>query len=145
AVSYAREERPYVSAVVRELLSFKLNVFFDVFLKIEMADEALRSFLTDVYGRQSTFIVIFASEAYERKVLTNLEREIAYARMFDLSEKFVIVGTFDKVCSKYFSAESPSLDLTQLTPIKCAREIVKVIRRVAADPPGQGPGRGLDR
>lgn len=98
AVSFAGEDRDYVSTIISELEKYEPNkIFYDLNHQGELARPDLDTHLQQIYSNDSELIVVFLSEHYRRKnwcntewrairnVLHNQERhKVMYIRMDDV-------------------------------------------------------------
>jgi hypothetical protein len=94
-LSFATEQRPYVEEVARLLREAGLAVFYDAFETANLLGEDLYTHLDDIYNRGSRFCVLFASEAYVRKVWTNHERLSVQDRAMRDSAAYLLPVRFD--------------------------------------------------
>ena len=78
-LSFAGEDRPYVDRVAAKLRDLGVRVFYDGYEEAELWGKNLYQHLGDVYRKRARFCVIFASEAYARKLWTKHELEQAQA------------------------------------------------------------------
>ena len=84
------------------LKALDLSVFCDDFEKVDLWGKDLTTHWADVHGRQSLFVVIFASKHYAAKAWPNHERAVALGRQF--------VGDRDRVLPVRFdSTEIPGI------------------------------------
>lgn len=76
AVSFARDQRDYVTAVVRRLRRKGLaqeHIFFDEYLEAELARPDLDIYLQNIYGNQAELLVPFFSRNYLEREWSGLE------------------------------------------------------------------------
>ena len=64
ALSFAGEDRPYVSQVAEYVRKRGLNVFYDSFFEVELWGKDLNETLDTVYRKEAQFVVIFISSSY---------------------------------------------------------------------------------
>ena len=74
ALSFAGEQRRYVEKVAAALRRRGRQPFYDDYEKAEMWGKDLSEHLDRVYQKDARYCVLFASEAYARKVWTTHER-----------------------------------------------------------------------
>jgi hypothetical protein len=103
ALSFAGEDRAYVEAVAKLLVSHGVEVFYDKFEETNLWGKNLYTYLRDNYENKALFTVMFVSEHYKNKLWTNHERESAQARAFTESEEYILPAFFDE------SVEVPGL------------------------------------
>lgn len=94
-LSFAGEQREYVTLVARELLSRDIEVFFDDYERGTLWGKDLYAHLTDVYQHKCKFCVIFVSKEYASKVWTNVERKSAQARAVQENQEYILPARFD--------------------------------------------------
>lgn len=80
ALSYAGEDRGYVSAVADGLREAGVRVFYDEFQVTDIWGVDLYGYLDDVYRKRARFTVVFISQSYAAKAWTSHERQSAQAR-----------------------------------------------------------------
>ena len=95
ALSFAGEDRPYVSQVAEYVKKRGLNVFYDSFFEVELWGKDLIVTLDNVYRNEAQFVVIFISSAYVKKEWTNFERRSALAAAIKSSSEYVLPVRFD--------------------------------------------------
>src|SRR3954465_7598343 len=79
-LSFAGEDRPYVSRVAAVLLSRGVRVFYDDYEQVDLWGKDLYVHLDDVYRSAARYCVLFVSKHYASKLWTNHERQSAQAR-----------------------------------------------------------------
>ena len=124
ALSFAGEDREYVARVAERLQALEVSVFYDDFEKVNLWGKDLTSHLGDVYGKQSRFVVIFASKHYAAKAWPNHERAIALSRQFVGDRDRVLPVRFDNTEIPGLPNSVGYLDLRVLTAEKLA-ELVR--------------------
>jgi hypothetical protein len=95
ALSFAGEDRPYVEEVATALKAAGVKVFYDRFEEVALWGENLYDHLSEVYGKQARYTVMFISEHYAKKVWTNHERESAQARALEENTACILPARFD--------------------------------------------------
>jgi TIR domain-containing protein len=95
ALSFAGEDRPYVEQVATVLKEAGVRVFYDRFEEVSLWGKNLYDHLSDVYGRQARYTVMFISQHYARKVWTSHERESAQARALEENSECILPARFD--------------------------------------------------
>jgi hypothetical protein len=105
ALSFAGEQRTYVSGVAELLWRKGVSVFYDEFEEAELWGKNLYTYLRDVYKNRARFTVIFCSQAYANKLWPKHERESAQERAFQEAGEYILPVRFD-------DAEIPGLPST---------------------------------
>jgi hypothetical protein len=94
-LSFAGEQRPYVSEVAAALLSFGIRVFYDEYEKAALWGRDLYEHLDWVYRKAARYCLVFISSDYAAKVWTTHERRSAQARALQESREYVLPVRFD--------------------------------------------------
>ena len=134
ALSFAGEDRNYVSRVAENLRLSGVRVFYDEFELIDMWGKNLYVYLDEIYREKAHYCIVFLSKNYAKKAWANHERESAQARAFFLkNQEYILPARFD-------STEIPGLlptvayvDLSKLTPEKFTEVILKKIGKQTGD------------
>jgi hypothetical protein len=95
ALSFAGENREYVSNIANQLRARGIRVFYDQYEQATLWGKDLYEHLDDVYQREARYCVLFASEQYARKVWTTHERKSAQARALREKEEYILPVRFD--------------------------------------------------
>jgi hypothetical protein len=95
ALSFAGEDRAYVEQVANFLKEAGVKVFYDRFEEVLLWGKNLYDYLSDVYGRQARYTVMFISRHYAKKVWTTHERESAQARALQENSECILPARFD--------------------------------------------------
>lgn len=127
ALSFAGEDRPYVSAVADGLRRLGVSVFYDEYEKVSLWGKDLYTHLSDVYQNRSEFTVVFISEHYARKLWTNHERTNAQARAFKESREYILPVKFDDTEIQGIPNTVGYLDLRHTSPDELAELITQKI------------------
>lgn len=95
ALSFAGEDRAYVEAVSKALISAGVSVFYDKLEEADLWGKNIYNHLSEVYLKRARFTVMFISKRYEEKRWTNFERESAQARALMESKEYILPVCFD--------------------------------------------------
>jgi hypothetical protein len=95
ALSFAGEQRDYVSAVATALREGGASVFYDG--DADLWGKDLTKELERVYRSGSRFVVIFVSNEYVQKAWPNLERQHALAGRIERMDDSVLPARFDRI------------------------------------------------
>jgi hypothetical protein len=130
-LSFAGEQRPYVSEVADALRSFGIHVFYDEYERAALWGKDLYEHLDWVYRKAARYCLVFISSDYAAKVWTTHERRSAQARALEESREYVLPVRFDDtelpglpptvgyVSAKQLTAEEvASLTMRKLGPIR---------------------------
>ena len=96
ALSFAGEDRPYVSQVARFLRQRKVRVFYDEYENASLWGKDLYVHLDEVYRKRARYCVVFLSRHYKDKLWTNHERESAQARAFQEQQEYILPVKLDR-------------------------------------------------
>ncbi|MDR3706804.1 MAG: TIR domain-containing protein [Capsulimonadaceae bacterium] len=125
ALSFAGEERDYVSAVADVLHQLGVKIFYDEYEAAGLWGKDLYEHLDDVYQRRSQYCVLFASKAYAEKVWTNHERKCAQARAISQKEEYILPVRFDETQIPGLTTTVGYLDARKLQPSEVAHCFLK--------------------
>ncbi len=90
AVSFAGEDRNYVTTVVDKLKDQQVSVFYDQDFESDMWGENLTDYLHEVYKRRARFALVFISRHYVTRRWTRLERRSAQDRALDQEAAYLL-------------------------------------------------------
>jgi len=94
-LSFAGENRVYVSKVADELLKLQISVFYDEYETTNLWGKDLYQHLSDVYRNKCQYCVIFISKDYAKKLWTKHELKNAQARAFEENSEYILPARFD--------------------------------------------------
>jgi hypothetical protein len=94
-LSFAGEDRSYVSQVADELLKLQLLVFYDEYETVDLWGKDLYEHLSDVYKNKCQYCVIFISKYYAEKLWTKHELRNAQAKAFEENREYILPDRFD--------------------------------------------------
>jgi len=123
ALSFAGEDRPYVSQVAEILRAYGVRIFYDVYEQHSLWGKDLYTHLDDVYRIRSRFCVMFLSRHYRAKLWTNHERKSAQARAFEESGDYILPVRLDNTEIPGVRPTTGYLDGSKLNPTEVANLI----------------------
>ena len=123
ALSFAGEDRTYVSKVAEELKKMGIKVFYDKYEQVSLWGKNLYDHLSVVYGKTSRYTVVFISNHYARKLWTNHERQSAQARAFSEQREYILPARFDDTEIPGMHATIGYINLKNVSPQDFARLI----------------------
>jgi hypothetical protein len=123
ALSFAGEDRAYVEAVARTLVSIGVSVFYDRFEQVNLWGKDLADHLGQVYGHDARFTVIFASRHYAAKAWPNHEKSHALARHLRGDTGRILPVRFDDTEIPGIAGTIGYLDLRAINPDQLAELI----------------------
>ncbi len=135
ALSFANEDRAYVSEVAGLLKEQGVKVFYDEFYQADMWGMNLTEYLDDVYRRRARYAVIFLSRAYVEKPWTRLERRSALARALDETNPYVLPVRLD---DSEVPGLSPTIGFVDARQIRAPRLAQLIVQRLGG---GEAPLR----
>lgn len=97
ALSFAGENRSFVEAVARCLVSGGAAVFYDHFEQGNLLGKDLYQYFQRIYIHRARYCVVFVSEHYANKLWTNLELKQAQARVFVDQRDYLLPVRFDDI------------------------------------------------
>jgi hypothetical protein len=148
-LSFAGEQRPYVSKVAAALKKANVRVFYDDYEQVGLWGKNLYEHLDEVYQVQARFCVLFLSEQYAKKAWTNRERQSAQARALKENREYILPARFDDTEIKGLQDTVAYVDLRKMTPKQFANLIIKKLnesiiqQRVVHRFVGSGPIRHM--
>jgi DNA-directed RNA polymerase subunit RPC12/RpoP len=132
ALSYASEDREYVEQVAVCLLNRGVRVFYDRHEAAGLWGEDLATRLSDIYGTESKYVVIFVSKHYAQKAWTLHERRHAQAQAVQGNFNRILPVRFDDTELPGLKSDIGYLDLRSLTPEMVADNVVRKLHSRAA-------------
>lgn len=127
SLSFAGEQRDYVSRVANYLKESGISVFYDEFVDLWGKDLAIE--LERVYSSNSRYIVIFVSQDYINKSWTNHERQSALAGRISRRDDSVLPVHFDSTKLPGLPSTIAYLNIHDVTPEDLASRIVRKLRK----------------
>lgn len=125
ALSFAGEDRVYVSQVAALLKSQGISVFYDLYEEENLWGKNLYDYLSDVYQNQAIYTIMFISASYKQKMWTNLERQAMQARAFQENQEYILPAKFDDTEITGVLSTVGYIDLRTKTP----EQFAKIIER----------------
>lgn len=123
ALSFAGENRDYVEQVAEALKALRVTVFYDGFEQAHLWGKDLAEHLGDVYGKDSRFVILFASRAYAAKAWPNHEKRFALSRQLADRRELILPVRFDDTEIPGIPATTGYIDSRVITPQKLAELI----------------------
>ncbi len=120
ALSFAGEQRAYVSEVAEAVRRKGIKVFYDEFEKVRLWGKNLQVYLEEIYREKAKLCVIFLSEDYIRKAWPRHEGESALARALEEPGEYILPVRFDDAKLPGLIPTIGHLDARQLTPEQLA-------------------------
>lgn len=123
-LSFAGEDRAYVSRVASDLRRRGLRTFYDEYERVALWGKELYEHLDDVYRNAARYCVLFISKHYAKKLWTTHERKSAQARAFRENREYILPARFDKTPLPGLTPTIGYLDLSKVGPKQLAELIV---------------------
>jgi tetratricopeptide (TPR) repeat protein len=120
ALSFAGEDRNYVEELAKLLRSRNVNVFYDLFKKVDLWGKDLYQYLNDIYQKKAVYTVIFISKHYKSKHWASHELKSAQARAFEENEEYILPARFDNTEIPGIRKTTGYVDLNSTTPDELA-------------------------
>ena len=127
ALSFAGEDRGYVSAVAEVLRAKGIRIFYDLYEESRLWGKDLYQHLDYVYGKAARFCVVFVSSHYANKLWTSHELKSAQARAFEEGGEYILPARLDETEIPGLRSTQGYVDLRSKTPEQCARLVVEKI------------------
>ncbi|XOK10765.1 toll/interleukin-1 receptor domain-containing protein [Agrobacterium tumefaciens] len=128
-LSFAGEDRMYVSEVAKYLEERCISVFYDDYEKHDLWGKDLYEHLSKVYKDECRYVLIFISKNYATKLWTTHERRNAQARAFMESSEYILPARFDDTEIPGILPTTGYIRLDGLHP----RELVKLVEKKIGD------------
>mgnify|MGYP000323892341 CR=1 FL=1 len=96
ALSFAGEDREYVSKIANNLRQKNIRVFYDEYEEVSLWGKDLYTHLDKIYRVDSKYCVLFLSQNYKNKLWTNHERISAQARAFEENSEYILPIKLDE-------------------------------------------------
>ena len=126
-LSFAAEDRRYVSAVASHLRANGIRTFYDKYEQVALWGKDLYQHLDDVYRNAANYCVLFISKFYAKRLWTNHERRSAQARAFSEHYEYILPVRFDKTPLPGLLPTVGYIELKQLSPKQLSQLITKKI------------------
>lgn len=128
-LSFAGEDRIYVSEVANCLEERNISVFYDDYEKHNLWGKDLYEHLSQVYKDDCQHVIIFISRHYANKLWTTHERRNAQARAFMESSDYILPVRFDDTEILGILPTTGYIRLDGMEP----RELVKLVEKKIGD------------
>jgi hypothetical protein len=125
ALSFAGEQRMYVQEVAAAVRQRGIRPFYDDYEKASLWGKDLYEHLDWTYQKAARYCVLFASEAYARKVWTTHERRSAQARALQSSQEYVLPVRFDDTEIPGLRSTVAYIDGRTTRPVELAKLIAE--------------------
>lgn len=138
AFSFAGAQREYVEKVKKELLKYKVSVFYDEDNTVLLWGKNLYSYLAEIYSKKARFCVIFISKEYKERPWTNHEFQFASERVFtgygnsDMQE-YILPVIFDDTQIPGLLTSIGHMDARKTSPEKLAECIAQKVGKCNID------------
>jgi hypothetical protein len=139
ALSFAGEDRKYVDQVAILLRENGISVFYDLFEEANLWGKNLYDYLSDIYQNQAKYTIMFISEAYNKKLWTNHERQSMQSRAFQENEEYILPVKFDDTKIPGVLPTIGYIDLKTKTP----EQLVDLIEKKLINNGGTIPSESL--
>ncbi|TBD04585.1 TIR domain-containing protein [Rhizobium leguminosarum] len=130
ALSFAGEDRPFVSEVAEHLRESGVGVFYDRYEEVQLWGKDLYTHLSSVYRADSRYTVIFVSRHYVAKLWTNHELRSAQARAFADAGEYVLPARFDDTPIPGLLDTVGYVDLKAKSPRELSDLIIQKLREL---------------
>lgn len=131
-LSFAGEDREYVEAVARYLVSSDVRVFYDKYEEVTLWGKELTEHLDKVYRGSARYCVMFISKNYANKIWTSHERRSALARAVEEKEEYILPARFDDTEIPGIRRTVGYVDLREKTPEQLGQMILQKLGRVTS-------------
>lgn len=126
-LSFAGEDRPYVSQVAQALKERGITFFYDEDEQADLWGKDLYEHFAYIYGQAARYCILFASHHYARKHWTTHERENAQARALKETKEYILPARFDDTQIPGLPATVGYVNLATMEPESLAELISKKV------------------
>lgn len=126
-LSFAGEQRDYVSAVNEALIKLKIKAFYDKNLETKLWGSNLIEVFHNVYKKKAKYCVMFISKEYKEKAWTHFERISALERQIYSDEAYILPVRFDDTELPGLSEGILYLNANEMSPQEIACKIAAKI------------------
>jgi hypothetical protein len=123
-LSFAGENRGYVSRVAKCLRNRGVAVFYDMDEKAYLWGKNLVEHFGELYEKKARYCVMFISEYYARKLWTIHERRSAQARAFRSKKEYILPAYFDDTRLPGLPHTVADIDVKKHRPLQLAKVII---------------------
>jgi RES domain-containing protein len=128
SLSFAGEDRLYVSQVAAQLQNSGVRVFYDDFEQVQLWGKDLLDRLGQIYRNESECVVMFISEAYKRRDWTDHERRHSLATALRSNREYVLPVKFDDTELEGLPPSVAYVDARRLTPRQLGELLIQKLR-----------------
>ncbi|EXJ16196.1 toll/interleukin-1 receptor domain-containing protein [Imhoffiella purpurea] len=128
-LSFAGEDREYVSAVAQRLQASDARIFYDEYEEVDLWGKDLYEHLDHIYKDSARFCVMFVSKHYAAKLWTNHERKSAQERAFKENSEYILPARFDDTAIPGLRDTVGYIDLRRKVPEEFAQLVLDKIKR----------------
>jgi hypothetical protein len=132
-LSFAGEERDFVSKVANVLIDNDVSFFYDEFEEANLWGKNLVEYLHKVYGGSARYCVMFISKHYADKVWPTHERRSAFEKAIRSREEYILPARFDDTEIPGLHKDVHYIDLRKKTSDELAALILKKLGRSDSD------------
>jgi hypothetical protein len=134
ALSFAGEDREYVQRVAQRLKELGIKVFYDNFETTTLWGKDLYQYLSNIYGKEARYTVIFISRNYTRKLWTQHELRQAQSRAFEENIEYILPAKLDDTEIPGLPSTIGYINISNKTPEEFADLIaLKVFENIKLD------------
>lgn len=116
ALSFAGEDRDYVSKVATLFKVQEISVFYDEFEEAKLWGKDLYEYLDEIYREKAKYCIIFASKHYAKKLWPTHERKSAQERALKQNEEYILPARFDDTEIPGIRSTIKYIDLNNYSP-----------------------------
>jgi hypothetical protein len=124
-LSFAGEDRPYVTQVYEFMRFFDVRVFYDEREQPALIGEHLYEYFADMYENRGMYCVMFISKHYVRKHWPRHERRFAQARAFRSRTPYILPVRLDSTTCPGVPLTIGYIDGKRLSPSEVALLLVQ--------------------
>lgn len=131
-LSFAGEDREYVSEVAELLKANDVSLFYDMYEEATLWGKDLVEHLHKVYSGSARYCVMFISASYAENIWPTHERRSAFERAIEAKEEYILPARFDDTPLPGLRKTIHYIDLRKKSPEEFAVLILKKLGRHVA-------------
>jgi hypothetical protein len=128
-LSYAGENRDYVSSVASYLREKGVSFFYDRDEEATLWGKSLTEYLHQIFGGNARYCIMFISQAYAEKIWTNHEKKVALAKAVGDRTEYILPVRFDDTELPGLPSDTAYVDARKKSPTELGNLIISKLSR----------------
>lgn len=127
ALSYASEQRNYVSEVARILKKCNVRCFYAPNEGVTLWGKNLLNEFSEIFGKNTYFVVMFISKEYSEKFFPQKEKEFAFSGLEGKNYEYILPARFDDSEIPGLPSHVGYMDLRSFSPAEFSDMVIRKI------------------